>query len=80
MYIYIYLYICIYIYIYIYTSRHRSRRLPPVDDCAAGLTPRPVEQTVHVECAERGKKYGILFIFSLFCESIHLEYVRIHAV
>jgi len=36
--------------------------------------------TLHVEYAERGKQYGILFIFSLFCEYIHLEYIRIHAI
>jgi len=30
--------------------------------------------------AERGKEYGILFIFSLFCEYLHLEYVRIHVI
>jgi len=35
---------------------------------------------LHVEYAERGKEYGILFIFSLFCEYIHLEYVRIHVI
>jgi len=32
---------------------------------------------LHVEYAERGKEYDILFIFSLFCE---YEYVRIHAI
>jgi len=36
--------------------------------------------TLHVEYTERGKEYGILFIFSLFCENIHLEYVRIHLI
>ena len=36
--------------------------------------------SLHVEYAERGKEYGILFIFSLFCEYIHLEYVRIHVI
>jgi len=35
---------------------------------------------VHVEYAERGTEYGILFIFSLFCEYIHLEYIRIHVI
>jgi len=35
---------------------------------------------LHLEYAERGKEYGILFIFSLFCEYIHLEYVRIHGI
>ena len=35
---------------------------------------------LHVEYADRGKSYGILFMFSLFCEHIHLEYVRIHAI
>jgi len=33
---------------------------------------------LHVEYAERGNKHGIIFIFSLFCENLHLEYVRIH--
>jgi len=36
-------------------------------ECCAGL---------HVEYAYRGNKYGILFIFSLFCEYINLEYLR----
>jgi len=35
--------------------------------------------SLHIEYAEQGKEYGILFMFSLFCEYIHLEYVRIHA-
>jgi len=35
---------------------------------------------LYVEYAEREKEYGILFIFSLFCEYMHLEYVRIHAI
>ena len=35
---------------------------------------------LHVEYAERGKEYGILFMFSLFCEYFHLEYVRIHVI
>jgi len=30
-----------------------------------------------VEYAERKRKYGILFIFSLFREYIYLEYVRV---
>jgi len=36
--------------------------------------------TLLVEYAEREKEYGIRFIFSLFCEYIHLEYVRIHGI
>jgi len=35
---------------------------------------------LHVEYAERGIEYGILFIFSLFCEYIHLEYMVIYRV
>jgi len=35
---------------------------------------------LHVEYAERGKEYGILFISSLFYEYIHLDYVRIHVI
>ena len=35
---------------------------------------------IHVEYAERGNEYSILFIGSLFCEYIHLEYARIHVI
>ena len=35
---------------------------------------------LHVEYAERGTEYGILFMFSLCCEYVHLEYVRIHVI
>ena len=35
--------------------------------------------SLHVEYAERGNEYGILFRCSLFCENV-LEYVRIHAI
>ena len=37
-------------------------------------------QSLHVEYAERVQEYGILFIFSLFCEYVQLEYVRIHVI
>jgi len=33
---------------------------------------------LHVEYAERGHEYRILFLFSLFCECMHLEDIRIH--
>jgi len=36
--------------------------------------------TLHVEYAERGKEYGILFIFRLFCEYIQPESVRMHVI
>jgi len=32
--------------------------------------------TLHVECAQRGKEYGIVYRFSSVCEYIYLEYVR----
>ena len=35
---------------------------------------------LHVEYADRGHEYGILFIFSLFCEYIHFEYVRVPVI
>jgi len=35
---------------------------------------------LHVETAKRGQDYGILFIFSLFCEYINLDYVRVPVV
>jgi len=37
-------------------------------------------ETLHVEYAERGEEYGILFVFSLLCEYILIEYVRIHVI
>ena len=43
-----------------------------------GLT-RPHLFTLHVEYAGGRMAYGILFIFSLFCEYSNLEYVHIHA-
>jgi len=36
--------------------------------------------TLHVEYVKRGLEYGILFIFSLFCEYIHHEYAHIHVI
>jgi len=35
---------------------------------------------LHVEYAGRRRKYGILFIFDLFCEYISLEYVRVPVI
>ena len=35
---------------------------------------------LHVEYVERRRKYGILFIFSLFCEYIDLKYVRVPVI
>ena len=35
---------------------------------------------LHVEYADRGIEYGILFMFSPLCEYTHLEYVRIHVI
>ena len=35
---------------------------------------------LHVEYVERRTEYGILFIFSLFCEYINLEYICIHVI
>jgi len=36
--------------------------------------------TLHVEYVERGTEYGILFICSLLCVYINLEYVRIRVI
>jgi len=41
---------------------------------------RRTPNTLHVEYKERGKEYGILFICGLFCEDMHLEYLRIHGI
>ena len=35
---------------------------------------------LHVEYAERGNEYRILFIFSLLCEYVSLAYVRINVI
>ena len=35
---------------------------------------------LHVEYAEREKEYGMLFISSLFCECMRLEYELIHVI
>ena len=43
--------------------------------------PTTATSVIHIiEYAERGHEYGILFNFSLFCEYIHLEYIRIHSI
>jgi len=67
----IYIYIYIHIYIYIRRSAASAGRWRRRQRCIL---------TLHVEYAERGNEYGILFMFSLFCEYIHLAYVRIHIV
>ena len=36
--------------------------------------------TLYVEYAERRSEYGILFTFSLFCEYLNLEYVRVPVI
>ena len=35
---------------------------------------------LHVENAAQGNEYGILFMFSLFCEYTRLEYERVHVI
>ena len=42
--------------------------------------PHSTAWTLHVKYVERRTKYSILFIFSLFCEYINLEYLRIHVI
>jgi len=44
------------------------------------ITQTTLLRTLHVEYEERRNKHGILFIFSLFCEYIKLEYVRVHII
>jgi len=36
--------------------------------------------TLHAEYVKQRTQYVILFIFSLFCEYMHLEYVRMHVL
>jgi len=42
--------------------------------------PTPHPPTLHVEYAGERMKYDILFIFSLFCEYINLEYVLVPVI
>jgi len=53
---------------------------PGLTRSEAGTTVRTTVTNLHVEYEERGTEHGILFIFSLLCEYIHLEYVRIHVI
>ena len=55
----------------------RPRDRPNLTQLIHSPIPPPI---LHVEYAERGKEYGILFIFSLSYEYIHLEYIRIHVI
>jgi len=49
----------------------RRRVVDRLDSCTSKL---------HVEYAGRRSKYGILFIFDLFCEYINLAYVRVPVI
>ena len=86
MYVNIYLDIYLYIYIHVCPSIHTHTHIYISDRekgvfALGGVKPKesagPRTATPHVEYAERGQEYGILFIFSLFCKYIHHEYVRI---
>jgi len=60
--------VCVYIYIYMYMAEMLKQTL------------HQQVRLLRVEYAERGNEYGILFIVSLLCEYIHLEYLRIHVM
>jgi len=84
-YIHIYTYLYLYLYLWLTLYRHVFRSATPwatlhapfprltLSTCRAPLT-------LHVEYAERGKEYDILLMFSLFCEYINLEYVRVPVI
>ena len=55
---------------YVCLRAHASRHTPSYN----------ATTTLHVEYAERGTEYGILFICNLFCEYANLEYVRLHVI
>jgi len=59
---------------------NRLTASPPYPPSAQKRMPLPYLTTLRVEYAERGKSYGILFIFSLFCEYGNFEYVHIHVI
>ena len=87
---------CIYKYTYIYIHPRTAQSFarsslpgppPPRVRLArwafsSGIgTSRPQSRArLHVEYAERGNEYGNLFIFSLLCKYVRLEYVRIHVI
>jgi len=59
-----------------------SRSLLHTSSVHTFMTRLPIRSfpPLHVEYAEGGKEYRILFIFSLLCEYTHLEYVRVHVI
>ena len=79
-----------YIYIYIYLKFRvddcwdGSRGGVPVESVAWGVDglaeTKRKPSSLRVEYAEPTQRYDILFISSLFCEYINLEYVCIHAI
>ena len=93
MQVYVCICMCVYIYIYalspIITARRRSDRPEltlRIGTRGLAILDAPTQRrlmrvsSLHVEYAERGNAYGILFIFSVLCEYARLEYVRIHVV
>jgi len=68
---YMYIYIPIHIHVPIY--KQGWSLVGPSADHRGG------SGSLH-EYVERRTKYGIPFTCSLFCEHIHLEYVRMHAI
>jgi len=66
-------------------SRHGSDRREPLRNLQEGsvtasVTLSAVVSSLHVEYEEHKTNYGILFIFSLFCEYVNLEYVRVRVI
>jgi len=62
---------------------YKNGKLGPAHACAGRSSEENTEYQVrvlHVEYAEREKKHGILFIFSLLCEYTTLEYERVHVI
>ena len=73
------------------TTQHTTRKVQHHKRPHEESTPPPhlttieggastVRAILHVKNAERGRKYGILFIFNLVCEYINLAYVRVPVV
>jgi len=91
IYIYLSIYLSIYLYTHTHTHTQRVnpvtifspralvQRLPRWLPSVGGGVPcggKHIIITLHVEYAERGNEYSILFIFGLFCE----YYVRVHVI
>jgi len=60
--------------------RDIQRSSPAAPKATLGSVSCACMLALHVEFAKQRTEYGILFIFSLFCEYSNLEYVRVPVI